>query len=175
MNRRARASAPRTRARPLGAVTVLLAGLVVVLAVGCVGSGKTARTATLEPLPEGMSIVSDITMGCRDGESGFDYRFVVIGPTSDLASNSRLLTTLRDHGFYHSISIPDDLPWMTVGYQMKEYPLRAEIGPMTKYLADPVARQGPPVDALPAQVRAHPDQYVLIAMRPTDFGCTTPL
>ncbi len=155
--------------------TLVLALTAILLAAGCVGSGKTARSATLEPLPDGMSIVADITMGCRDGESGFDYRFVVIGPTSDLSNGGRLLTTLRDRGFYHSIAIPDDLPWMTVGYQMKEYPLRAEIGPLPKYLANPVAREGPPVDSLPAQVRAHPDEYVLIAMRPTDFGCTTPL
>jgi hypothetical protein len=167
-----------TAAGPTRSIRYLLLAVLlatVTLTAGCVGSGKTASTEVIEPLPEGMSVVSDVTMGCRDGESGFDYRFLVVGPTTDLSAGGALLTTLRERGFYHSISIPDDLPWMTVGYQMKDYPLRAEIGPLAKYLADPVPRQGPAVDSLPAAVRAQPDRYVLIAMRPTDFGCATPL
>jgi hypothetical protein len=166
----ARRSAPRR-------ASVLVVGVItiVALASSCVGSGKTAQTESLEPLPPGLQIVSDLTTGCREGESGFDYRWVVIGKTNDLSYNSPFLTAMRDHGFYHSKSLADDLPWMTVGYQNEQYPYRAEIGLLSAYLSRPIPYQGPPVDALPIDVRAQADQYLLVAMRPTDFACATPL
>jgi hypothetical protein len=159
----------RRRATPL----VVL--LTVILATACVGSGKTARTESLEPLPDGLSVVSDITMGCREGESGFDYRFLVIGKTNDLSPSGPLQVSLLNHGFYHSILIPDDLPWVSIGYQNAKYPLRAEIGLLSRYLNRPLPYQGPNPESLPLEVRAQADQYLLIAMRPTDFACATPL
>lgn len=145
------------------------------LAAGCVGSGKTARAQSIEPLPDGMRIASDTTMGCRDGESGFDYRFVVVGPVDSLTAGSPLLTTLRARRFYHSVGIAGDLPWVSVEYQHDDFPLRAEIGMLDHYLADPVARQGPDPASIPADVRADAEHWAVIAMRPTDFACTTPL
>lgn len=159
------------RSGALAATIVAMA----VLVTSCVGSGKTAQTEALEPLPPGLTIVSDITTGCRAGESGFDYRWVVIGKTNDLSYNSPFLTAMRDHGFYHSRSLPDDLPWMAVGYQNQEFPYRAEIGLLSNYLSRPIPYQGPPVESLPIDVRAQADQYLLVAMRPTDFACATPL
>lgn len=162
----------RTPARP---VALLLVTVLALIATACVGSGKTARAQSIEPLPPGIEIFTDVTMGCREGESGFDYRFLVVGKTSDLSNSSPLLTTLRAHGFYHSDGIAEDLPWITVGYQNEKYPLRAELGSLHTYLANPRARQGPDPASIPAEIRAQSDQYVLIAMRPTDFLCTTPL
>lgn len=157
------------------AVALALLAVLLTAATGCVGSGKTARAEVIEPLPAGITVVHDVSMGCRDGESGFDYRYVIVGPTDDLSAGGPLLRSLRDRGFYHSIGLRDDLPWVTVGYQMSDYPLRAELGLLSGYLTDPVNRQGPPVDSIPLEVRNQADHYVLIAMRPTDFACTTPL
>jgi hypothetical protein len=159
----------RRRALPL---VVLVA---TILVTSCVGSGKTARTASIEPLPDGLTVVSDVTMGCREGESGFDYRFLVIGKTNDLSPSGPFLASLRNHGFYHSILIPDDLPWVSIGYQNETYPLRAEIGLLSRYLNRPLPYQGPNPESLPLDVRAQADQYLLVAMRPTDFACATPL
>jgi hypothetical protein len=164
----------RTRPRRLTSLTIV-AITAIALCTSCVGSGKTAQTASIEPLPDGLSIVSDLTTGCREGESGFDYRFLVIGKTNDLTPSSPFLTSLRNHGFYHSILIPDDLWWVSIGYQNEQYPLRAEVGLLSKYLARPVPHEGPPPESLPLDVRAQADQYLLVAMRPTDFACATPL
>jgi hypothetical protein len=142
---------------------------------GCVGSGKVAHSAELGPLPRGVRIVTDVTTPCRDGEAGFEYRYVVLAGTSDLSSDSPLLRQLRSNGFYHSVGLPDDLPWITVGYQNEHYPLRAELGSLGRYLDHPGAHEGPDSDAVPPEVRAHPDDAVLVALRPTDFGCSTPL
>jgi len=159
--------------RRAGAVALLI--LLGLSCVSCVGSGKTARTASIEPLPPGLQIVHDVTTGCRAGESGFDYRFLVIGKTNDLSPSGPFLAALRNNGFYHSILIPDDLPWVSVGYQNETYPLRAEVGLLSKYLARPQPYQGPAPESLPLDVRAQADQYLLVAMRPTDFACATPL
>ena len=153
----------------------LVSVLAVVLAAGCVGSGKVARTSELGPLPKGVRVVTDVTTGCREGESGFDYRFVVLAGTGDLTAGGPLLRALRANGFYHSIGLPDDLPWTTVGYQNERYPLRAELGPLRGYLDDPRPHQGPDPASIPSEVRDDPDNGVLVAMRPTDFACTTPL
>lgn len=147
----------------------------VAIAAGCVGSGKTARTESIEPLPPGMRIVSDTTMGCREGESGFDYRFLVVGPVEGLTPGSALLTTLRAHDFYHSQGIAGDLTWVNVEYQHRDFPLRAEIGTLDRYLANPVPHHGPDPQSIPADVRADAARWAVIAMRPTDFACTTPL
>ena len=160
-----------TRARPL----LVLLAVLVLAATACVGSGKTARATDIEPLPDGLSMISDSTSGCRKGESGFDYRYFVIGGTTDLSDNSPLLGALRDKGFMHYSGLPDDLPWTTVAYQHSKYALRAEVGYLNNYLANPIAYTGPDPNSLPADVRAHANEYVLVAMRPTDFGCATPL
>ena len=147
----------------------------------CVGSGKTASLEELGTLPPGVSVVADTTMGCREGESGFDYRFVVLEGTSDLTSNSPLLSGLRAQGFYQYVLQDDDLPWIQVGYQHRPnadrtpYPLRVELGPLDRYLADPTPHAGPDPASLPAEVRDHPERYVLVALRPSDFNCNTPL
>jgi hypothetical protein len=160
----------------IGRVGVVAAAVVLAMASGgCVGSGKVARASEIEPLPDGLRIVTDVSEGCRDGESGFDYRFVVVTGTNDLSTNGRLLSALRAQGFYHSIGLADDLPWITVGYQRSDYPLRAEMGPLAGYLDRPRAHQGPDPSAIPAEVRDHPGESVLVALRPTDFACTTPL
>jgi len=153
---------------------VLVVALVV-LGAGCVGSGKTAKAESIEPLPDGIRIVSDTSMGCRDGESGFDYRFLVVGPIKDLTAGSPLLTSLRAKRFYHSEVIAGDLPWVNVEYQHSEFPLRVEIGMVERYLANPLPHKGPSLDAIPGDVKADPTHWAIIAMRPTDFGCTTPL
>jgi hypothetical protein len=162
----------RSRRRP-APVAALTLGLV--LASACVGSGKVARSSELGPLPDGVRIVTDVTTGCRDGEAGFDYRYVVLAGTGDLSSGSPLLQRLRDNGFYHSVGLPDDLPWITVGYQNEHYPLRAELGSLRRYLDHPVPHQGPDPASVPPEVRAHPEDAVLVALRPTDFACSTPL
>jgi hypothetical protein len=153
-------------------VLVAAAGM---LASACVGSGKVARSSELGPLPDGVRIVTDVTTPCRDGESGFDYRYVVLTGTRDLSSQSPLLRQLRANGFYHSVGLPDDLPWITVGYQNEHYPLRAELGSLARYLDRPVPHEGPDPAAVPPEVRAHPDDAVVVALRPTDFTCSTPL
>jgi hypothetical protein len=153
-----------------------LLGVLTVWALsGCVGSGKVARTSSIEPLPEGLRIVTDVTAPCREGEAGFDYRFVVIAGTGDLSQKGPLLSALRERNFYHSIGLPDDLPWVRVGYQHREHALRAEIGHLGRYLDDPARFQGPDPASLPAEVRAQPEGHVLIALRPTDFTCASPL
>jgi hypothetical protein len=156
-----------------GALALALAAAVV--ATGCMGSGKIARASALEPLPAGVRVAVDVSTGCRGGESGFDYRFVVLTGTSDLSTNGPLLRALRANGFYHSIGLADDLPWITVGYQHADYPLRAELGFLRRYLDDPVPHRGPDPAALPAELRDDPDGAVLVALRPTDFTCDTPL
>ena len=153
----------------------------VLLLAACVGSGKTATLDELGSLPPGVRVVYDTTMGCREGESGFDYRFVVLEGTTDLSSNSPLLAGLRAQGFYAYVRQADDLPWSTVGYQhlpnadRTPYPLRAEIGPLGDYLTEPTAHTGPDPASLPAEVRDHPERYLLVALRPSDFNCNTPL
>ena len=73
------------------------------------------------------------------------------------------------------------LVWSSVGYQhlpnadRTPYPLRAEIGPLDHYLADPEPHTGPDPASLPAEVRDHPQNYLLVALRPSDFNCDTPL
>ena len=69
---------PRTAGLRTTRARLLTAALVVVLAASCVGSGKTARGDSIEPLPGDLRVVADTTTGCRAGESGFDYRFLVI-------------------------------------------------------------------------------------------------
>ena len=44
-----------------------------------------------------------------------------------------------------------------------------------RYLDDPVPHTGPPVDTIPQSVRDDAENYVLIALRPSDFQCHTPL
>ena len=96
-------------------------------------------------------------------------------------SNSPLLAGLRAQGFYAYVRQADDLPWSTVGYQhlpnadRTPYPLRAEIGPLGDYLTEPTAHTGPDPASLPAEVRDHPERYLLVALRPSDFNCNTPL
>ena len=68
-----------------------------VVAGGCVGSGKTPRTDGIEPLPDGMTVVATSSNGCREGESGFDYRFVVVGP-ADTTAHRALRRTPPDEG-----------------------------------------------------------------------------
>jgi hypothetical protein len=154
---------------------VTLAALLTWAAVGCVGSGKVASLSDIEPLPPGVHVVLDVSMGCRDGESGFDYRFLVLAGAPDLSFSGPLPRSLRANDFYHSIGLADDLPWITVGYQHRHIPLRAELGSLERYLAAPVKHQGPDPASLPAEVRDHPADAVLVALRPTDFLCTTPL
>jgi hypothetical protein len=149
--------------------------VVALLAVGCIGSGKVARASDLGPLPPGVEVVAESSTGCRDGESGFDYRWVVLKGTTDLANTGPLLRALRANGFYHSVGLADDLPWISVAYQDRAIPLRAELGPLRKYLDNPVAYQGPDPASLPDDVRAHPENAVLVGLRPTDFACATPL
>jgi hypothetical protein len=155
--------------------TVALALGVVVLTAGCVGSGKTARDSNLEPLPAGLTVVSDSTSGCRAGESGFDYRYFVVGGTTDLSDAGPLEQSLIDRGYYHTINLTDDLPWADAGYWLQSASLRAEIGLLSDYLQHTQPYSGPDPASLPAEVRAHPEQYLLVAMRPTDFACATPL
>jgi len=161
--------------RRLAVLLLLVVLPVVPLGAGCVGSGKTAKTESIEPLPDGMRIVSDTTMGCREGESGFDYRFLVVGPIQDLSYNSPLLSMLRARNYYHSVVMPGDLAWVNVEYQHNDVPLRVEIGMVERYLANPIPHKGPSVDAIPAEAKADPTHWAIVAMRPTDFGCTTPL
>jgi hypothetical protein len=156
------------------ALAVLMTAIAV-LAGGCIGSGKVARASDLGALPAGVHVAHDVSMGCRDGESGFDYRFVVLTGTTDLSSNSPLLRALRANGFYHSVGLADDLPWITVAYQDRSIPLRAELGYLRTYLDRPAPRQGPDPASLPAEIRNQPSDALLVALRPTDFGCTTPL
>jgi hypothetical protein len=159
---------------------VALAAAALVLSA-CVGSGKTATLDDLGTLPPGVRVVADTTMGCRDGESGFDYRFVVLEGSTDLSSGGPLQAGLRAQGFYQYVPQNDDLPWVTVGFQhapnpdQTPYPLRVELGPLSRYLARPTARTGPDPASLPAEVRDDPERYVLAALRPSDFHCTTPL
>ncbi len=155
--------------------------MVAIAASACVGSGKTARTASIEPLPDGMSIEADAVDGCRDGESGFDYRFLVVGPASTTTSGP-FIRHLRDQDFIRTVAVGDgnpqitpDLPWSQVGMQHRDYSLRAEIGRLDRYLADPAPHTGPPVDSIPDDVREHATDYVIVALRPSDFQCHTPL
>ena len=156
------------------AAVVALAATMVT-STGCIGSGKVAPAGALEPLPAGLTVVSDESAGCRAGESGFDYRFVVVAGTEDLSAGGPLLTSLRAAGYYHSIGLVDDLPWISVGYQHSQQPLRAEIGLLRRYLERVRPHQGPDPASLPTSVREHPENHVLVALRPTDFACTTPL
>jgi len=165
--------------RAVATIAVLLA--VVGGTTACVGSGKTAHADEIGALPSGYSVVYESTAGCRDGESGFDYRFLVIEGEADLTSNGPFLSTMRANGFTWSNSFLDRLPWTTVTYAHvvnpdgTQYALGLEIGVLSRYLTDPVARTGPDPAALPADARAHPGDYLLVAMRPTDFLCSTPL
>jgi hypothetical protein len=149
--------------------------LALLAASGCIGSGKVARVSDIEPLPADARVVLDTSTGCREGESGFDYRWLVITGSTDLSTNGPLLRTLRANGLYHSQGLADDLPWITVAYQDRSIPLRAEVGRLADYLDDPVPYHGPDPSALPAELRDQPSDAVLIALRPTDFGCATPL
>ncbi len=163
-------------------LTAVLAVAVAValLAGGCVGSGKTPRTDAIEPLPDGMAVEVDTVDGCREGESGFDYRFVVVGP-ADTTRTGALTRHLNDKDFVRAAMSPDDgwttrdLPWTEVAFQHRGYPLRAEVGGLDRYLIDPAPHTGPPVSAIPPEVIAEADRYVLIALRPSDFQCHTPL
>jgi hypothetical protein len=163
-----------TRARRRSAATALVVASAV-LASACIGSGKVARASDLGPLPPGIRVVADVSSGCREGESGFDYRFVVLTGGGDLSTDSPLLQALRANGFYHSVGLADDQPWITVGYQHSRFPLRAELGPLRRYLDRPGRYQGPDPAALPTEVRDRPGDAVLVALRPTDFACSTPL
>jgi hypothetical protein len=98
----------------------------------------------------------------------------VLAGTSDLSTDGPLLRALRRNGFYHSQGLIDDLPWITVAYQQKAFPLRAELGLLRNYLERPRPYQGPDPATLPAEVRDDPDA-ILVALRPTDFLCETPL
>jgi len=153
-------------------LTVVL--LAVVLLGGCVGSGKTATSDAVEPLPGELKVVSDSTTGCRSGESGFDYRFLVVGPT-DLSAGSPLLAHIRSRNFVRAGPYTDDLSWVTTGYQHTEYPIRIEAGTLDGYLKNARPFTGPPVNAIPEEVMTNAADYVLLALRPTDFLCTTPL
>lgn len=162
------------------AALALLALALVVLASACVGSGKTPRTDAIAPLPDGMAVAADTVDGCREGESGFDYRFVVVGP-ADVTRNGALARHLSDRDFVRTALVTDDgwtttdLPWTELGFQHRTYPLRAEIGTLDRYLDDPAPHTGPPVDSIPQAVRDDAEHYVLIALRPSDFQCHTPL
>lgn len=160
-------------ARLVAVVAVLLLGLV---ATGCVGGPKTSRADEVTPLPAGYEVVSDTEVPCRDGEAGFAYRFLVVRP-GDLAADGMLRRHFRDRGFYATIVDTEtyDLPWATVGYNIDSIKVRLTGGPLEKYLADPKPFTGPPVDQLPAEVRANPKDYALLALRPYDFACETPL
>jgi hypothetical protein len=154
---------------------------VAALATACVGNGKTPRIDSIEPLPEPMEVVTQVADGCRDGESGFDYRFAVVGP-ADTRYNGALSDHLKTRDFVRTPLVKrsdgwttDDLPWAEAGFQHREYPLRVEIGRLDRYLTDPDPHTGPPVDSIPQQVRDQADRYVVVAMRPTDFQCATPL
>jgi len=154
---------------------------VVGLAAACVGSGKTPRTESIEPLPDGMTVETDAVDGCREGESGFDYRFVVVGP-ADTRPTGALIEHLRTKDFFRTVLVDDrdlrttdDLPWAQIGLQHRLYPLRAEIGRLDRYLDDPQPHTGPPVDSIPQDVRDAAEDYVLVALRPSDFQCHTPL
>jgi hypothetical protein len=149
--------------------------LALTLASGCIGSGKVARVSDIEPLPADADVVLDTSTGCREGESGFDYRWLVITGSTDLSTSGPLLRALRANGFYHSQGLADDLPWITVAYQDRAIPLRAEIGRLADYLDRPAPYQGPDPATLPTGLRDRPGDAVLIALRPTDFGCATPL
>ena len=145
------------------------------LSAGCVGSGKIASTSALEPFPSEIRLLSETTAGCREGESGFDYRFLVVGPT-DLSSSSALAQHIRARGFTRTDLDINDLPWVTVAYQqLEDRGVRAEAGPLDRYLARLTPHTGPPIEALSQDVRDHASQYVILALRPTDFLCTTPL
>jgi hypothetical protein len=163
----------RRRSARAGAAAVVVG--VAAVASACVGSGKVARVADLGPLPPGVQVAADVSTGCREGESGFDYRFVVLTGSGDLSTNGALLRTLRGNGFYHSEGLADDLPWISVAYQSWTIPLRAEMGSLRRYLDHPTRYQGPDPASLPAELRDDPGDAVLVAMRPTDFGCATPL
>lgn len=159
---------PRSVAAALVAVLVLLAG-------GCVGGPKTPRADEVTPLPAGYRVVADQEVPCREGESGFQYRFLVIEP-DDLSADSALLAHLRERGFYRTIVDPAyDLPWATVGYNIDKIKVRLTAGPLDAYVKDPEAHTGPVLDQLPAEVRDNPGRYTLLALRPYDFACDTPL
>jgi len=167
-------SARSDAARPgLHAVLVVVV-VVVALLSGCVGSGKTASGDSIEPLPGNLKVVSDTTTGCRSGESGFDYRFLIVGPT-DLSAGSPLLDHIRSRDFVRTGPYTDDLSWVSTGYQHDQYPIRIEAGTLDTYLKNAKPFTGPPVNAIPEDVKAHAADYVLLALRPTDFLCTTPL
>jgi hypothetical protein len=160
---------------------MLLALAVLGLAGACVGNGKTPRTDFIDPLPNGMSVRADVVMGCRDGESGFDYRFVVVGP-ADLSPTGAFVRHLQDREFSRSGRIDDgdgyltdDLAWVQASYQHQEYPLRVEVGRLDRYLDNPVPRTGPDPATIPDDVKDDAEQYLLVAMRPSDFQCSTPL
>ena len=151
------------------------------LASGCVGSGKVARASDLGPLPPGVQVAADVSTGCREGESGFDYRFVVVGPATTRSSDP-FMANLRDRDFVRTVLVDDndgrttdDLPWAEVGLQHREFPLRAEVGTLDRYLADPQPHTGPPLEAIPEAVRASASDYLIVALRPSDFQCHTPL
>ena len=167
-----RAGSP-TRSAWVTALVVLVA-LALALATSCVGSGKTARVETLEPFPEPIHVVATSTSPCRAGESGFDYRFMVVGPTT-LSPNSPLLGHFLERGFYRTGLYVDDLPWATTGYQHADHPIHIEAGTLDRYLNDLTPYAGPGPETLPKEVRDNASQYVLLALRPTDFACTTPL
>lgn len=156
------------------AVPVLGAFLVIVVLSACVGSGKTASSASIEPLPADLKVVADTTTGCRSGESGFDYRFLVIGPT-DVSAGSVLLEHIRSRDFVRTGAYTDDLAWAATGYQHEQYPIRIEVGTLDTYLRNAQPFTGPPTNTIPEDVKKDAEHYVLLALRPTDFLCTTPL
>lgn len=155
--------------------TLAVAALVSILAAACVGGPKTPRADEVTPLPGGYRVVADQEVPCRDGEAGFQYRFLVIEP-NDLSADSALLKHLRDRGFYRTIVDPSyDLPWATVGYNIDKIKVRLTAGPLDAYVRSPKAFTGPVLDQLPEEVRANPGRYTLLALRPYDFACDTPL
>ena len=171
---------PSIRRARRGAAALALVAVLALVAGACVGSGKTPRTDAIEPLPDGMTVVTDSVDGCREGESGFDYRFVVVGP-ADTTRTGALARHLNEEGFVRTALTEDDgwttmdLPWTEIAFQQRTYPLRAEIGRLDRYLEDPAPHTGPPVDSIPQEVRDDAERYVLIALRPSDFQCHTPL
>lgn len=164
--------ARRSRRLRAGAGAAAVAVAVLAGTAGCVGGPKTATTSILEPIPAGISIASDTTGPCKEVDAGFDYRYLVMAP-ADLTADSVLLAHFRDRGFFRTPMSVEDLPWVRAAYHHDALPVRLEAGPLDRYLGDARPYQGPNPDVLPQAVRDHPTQYLLVALRPTDFSCNT--
>jgi hypothetical protein len=105
----------------------------------------------------------------------------VVGP-ADTRATGAFADHLRTKDFVRTVLVDDgdarttdDLPWAEVGFQHQEYALRAEVGRLDRYLDDPAPFTGPPVDSIPEAVRDDAERYVIVALRPSDFQCHTPL